>query len=973
VANFTGTGGNDVWTGGAEGETATGGDGNDTLTGAGGEDFIVGNAGADTISGGDGDDRLASDDVGDSFYFYPNDVASMDDSLEHDTLNGGAGDDNIYIGYGDDVIGGTHSYRGDYLYINLLAAPTGLTIDFSQSTLNIGGGTITGIEHVAWVTGSNFDDDLNLYSTTYTTAYYPSTRVYAMDGDDHVIAGHATYLVDGGNGNDILDGRHATYLNSIEGGAGDDTIYDRQNGSLVNGGSGNDTIYGFGQTNGGDGNDTIILGWTYYAGRVAGDAGDDTITAAIDCAATIAGGSGADVLTGSDYADTIGTGDFSLIWTILSDDTGSEHDEVSAGKGDDLVSAGYGDDADGGLGTDTLRLNFTGASTGVTIKLSDLLGGDTLVIGGGTITGFEKITNFTGTAFADRITVGTHSEQVEVNGGGGNDTISTGGSSALVNGGDGNDRIFSGIAADIIIGGAGRDIVDYRLYASAVTVDLQAGTGAGGDTISEVESVLGSEFGDTIQGDDAANTLMGMAGNDVLNGRGGNDALTGGAGYDQLYGGAGNDLYYVNDDGDIAIESASDGYDTVKATISYTLANNIERLVLGGTSAIDGTGNTLDNNLTGNAGANTLLGLGGSDFIIGAGGLDQLDGGEGSDTYYVASLAEYADAHINDTGSFGYDLLRFAGTTAGTLVLAADDSGIEEINIATSTGLVANFGGTTAINVDASALASGVIIRGNAGANTLTGTSTNDNLYGNLGNDHLIGGGENDVLDGGRGADVMEGGVGADLNYVDSARDVVIEAADGGNDAVYSTISYTLGSTVENVSLLGSNNLNATGNADFNTLNGNNGANNLSGLGGMDFLNGGAGNDTLNGGDDADWLTGGSGRDQMTGGSGGDYFNFEAGHFAGLTSTTCDRILDFSQVQGDKLRFDQMDANPVLGGDQSFAFIGTEAFHGMAGELRYFQEGGNTFVEGDFNGDGVADFMIRLDGVHALTGDDLFL
>ena len=104
-----------------------------------------------------------------------------------------------------------------------------------------------------------------------------------------------------------------------------------------------------------------------------------------------------------------------------------------------------------------------------------------------------------GTDFADRFTLATQNVLLELDAGAGNDTITTGGSSAVVHGGDGNDRIFSGAAADEIYGGAGRDIVDYRFYASGVTVDLQAHTGAGGDTIFEVESVLGSEFADTIQ------------------------------------------------------------------------------------------------------------------------------------------------------------------------------------------------------------------------------------------------------------------------------------------------------------------------------------------------------------------------------------------------------------------------------------------------------------------------------------------
>jgi hypothetical protein len=62
-----------------------------------------------------------------------------------------------------------------------------------------------------------------------------------------------------------------------------------------------------------------------------------------------------------------------------------------------------------------------------------------------------------------------------------------------------------------------------------------------------------------------------------------------------------------------------------------------------------------------------------------------------------------------------------------------------------------------------------------------------------------------------------------------------------------------------------------------------------------------------------------------------------------------------------------------LGGDQAFSFIGTGAFSNTAGQLRYEQISGNTYVEGDTNGDGVADFMIRFDGLHALVSGDFGL
>ena len=75
----------------------------------------------------------------------------------------------------------------------------------------------------------------------------------------------------------------------------------------------------------------------------------------------------------------------------------------------------------------------------------------------------------------------------------------------------------------------------------------------------------------------------------------GNDTLNGGTGADTLIGGVGNDSYYVDDVGDIVTEAANDGTDTVYSTVTYTLANNVENLTLQGTTAINGTGNALNN------------------------------------------------------------------------------------------------------------------------------------------------------------------------------------------------------------------------------------------------------------------------------------------------------------------------------------------------------------------------------------------
>lgn len=137
---------------------------------------------------------------------------------------------------------------------------------------------------------------------------------------------------------------------------------------------------------------------------------------------------------------------------------------------------------------------------------------------------------------------------------------------------------------------------------------------------------------DTLNGTIDPDQISGLAGNDILKGLGGNDLLDGGLGNDTMYGGLGNDTYIVDSVNDKVIELNGEGIDLVKASISFTLGNFVENLLLTGTAAINGTGNALANTLTGNSGANILKGFSGNDILDGGAGNDQLVGGTGMDT-----------------------------------------------------------------------------------------------------------------------------------------------------------------------------------------------------------------------------------------------------------------------------------------------------------------------------------------------------
>ena len=191
----------------------------------------------------------------------------------------------------------------------------------------------------------------------------------------------------------------------------------------------------------------------------------------------------------------------------------------------------------------------------------------------------------------------------------------------------------------------GIDTADYSASSAGVTVNLTTGTGSGGaaagDRLFSIENVIGSGRADALTGDGVANVLTGLGGDDILDGGLGDDLLDGGAGADELLGGAGSDRYYVDQLGDSVFEAdVLGGVDTVFASISYTLGQNVETLVLTGTGAINGTGNAQGNSVTGNAAANRLFGRAGDDTLEGGGGGDFLDGGAGVDRLIAGSGAD---------------------------------------------------------------------------------------------------------------------------------------------------------------------------------------------------------------------------------------------------------------------------------------------------------------------------------------------
>ena len=271
---------------------------------------------------------------------------------------------------------------------------------------------------------------------------------------------------------------------------------------------------------------------------------------------------------------------------------------------------------------------------------------------------------------------------------------------------------------------------------------------------------------------------------------------------------------------------------------------------------------------------------------------------------------------------------------------------------------------------------------------TITGTSARDSL-----------------TDGSGGALKLVGLAGDDNYTVNNSGTTIVELAGGGTDNVFASVNYTLGANIESLALKGLA-ISGTGNEMDNGIRGNDGDNVLSGMGGADSISGGngndrilggsgadslsgdagndtldgglgndvlyggLGNDTLIGGADADRLTGGLGADTLTGGAGADKFIFNPGD---SPNSGYDWINDFSRADGDKICVNSIDANANTAIEDKFAWRGADAFTHHAGELRYAITGGNTYVYGDTNGDGVADFTIALHGAVTLQATDFIM
>ncbi|WP_431858560.1 calcium-binding protein [Azospirillum sp.] len=307
-----------------------------------------------------------------------------------------------------------------------------------------------------------------------------------------------------------------------------------------------------------------------------------------------------------------------------------------------------------------------------------------------------------------------------------------------------------------------------------------------------------------------------------------------------------------------------------------------------------------------------VIGTARNDLLVGADGDSSITGGDGRDT------ALGRDG--NDTLDGGHDGDFLYGGNGTDTVLGGDGNDVAD-------------GGAGADSVD-----------GGTGDDLLLGGAGNDTLVDGAGNDTMDGGLDDDTMDGGAGDDVMTGGYGID--HVNGG---------AGNDQIKGDVG-------DDQMQAGDGNDTANGGEGADWVTGNAGDDVVYGGFGVDTLNGADGNDTLDGGPDADLVIGDGGLDHLTGGEGADRFDFNrvSDSRAGAEH---DVIEDFGLDTGDRFDVAGIDAKSGSGAaNDAFTYIGDDAFHGVAGELRY--AGG--FVQADVNGDRTADFEVEIVGAPAL-------
>jgi Ca2+-binding RTX toxin-like protein len=910
-------------------------------------------------------------------------------TLDADTLLGGAGND-IFLftsaehAVEDLVLGG--GGNDELRFASTIAGGETLVVDPDGDFELIVIGT--GIAAAAVTTGTLGHD-------VVASAMSSAVRIVGNAGANMLVGGQANDTLVGGAGNDWLLGGEGE--DRIEGGIGSD---------YLDGEEGNDTYVVNLATelvatdliaDSGDIFDTdvleirmasgvLVVGANvqgveriHLSGATAASAVGVNLTAAGPTSFYVVGNNAANAITGSGVDDSI--------------EGGAGGDSMAGGNGDDefyvmLAAHATGDKYVGGAGYDTVFFWPATQQAGAAAIM---------VVGAGS----SSIEEFR--VFGD----GAHGINAAILGATagarfvGNDAANT------LTGGAGNDVFLGGDGNDSLVGGAGLDVLDYSqgdvfAVTASLLTNTASGSGAGNDSFSGMEGLIGTVVLDSLTGNALANRIEGLDGNDTITGAAGADTLLGGWGDDRFVIALGShglgDVIDGGVDFDTVLFTSTTRGDTltVRATwtgveaymtqdVAATTALNFNAAAASAAVAVGG--NDGNNNITGSIHGDGLDGGGGNDFLDGRGGNDFLSGGDGVDRLYGgAGNDSLSGGQGNDRldGGSGVDSVDYSFLCGG---------GVFNLALGTATTTA---GVDTLISIEyATGTTGDDMITGNAAANFLGGAGGNDTFHGSAGADTINGGNGDDVLTfaGSLVAEVINGnhltsvetvfGSGfGDLfaQHVSAAQNVNLGA---GNDTLAASGGYGTidgGEGIDEISF-------GAGFGGFALLAGGiivdlglttiTGFENISGSAYADFFAGDAGDNSIDGGNGDDSVSGGGGNDTLEGGAGNDFFNFEAAPGNGVVT-----VMDFAGT-GDYLQLDNGGFAGVLGASEG-GVLDAAAFRadddvlntgGSAGELVLYDKlTGSLYYDADGDGDASdAVLFATLTGTPTLAASDILV
>ncbi|WP_299348176.1 Hint domain-containing protein [uncultured Shimia sp.] len=850
----------------------------DLILGGEGDDLIFGEEGDDTIYGQDGSDTVEGQDGDDIIYGGSGDGIP---TTSHEIFEWSEETD---FADGQDVSGFTQDTGSANITFSTVSQSSGVDTEYDTSTQDV--------SELDAEVGANsslvsvLNDDAN--SATY--AWASDTPIENVEFRINDIDGDGRVVVRAWDENDnpievvLTDAGSGLALSDADGVAGAETATSIDNDYTDNDNPEHSVLVTIPgpvsrwevqhEQDGGNNSGVTVTDITFDVTTIVTDTDDGA-------GDSLVGGDGDDSIYGEGGDDTIEGGDGS--------------DSIEGGEGNDLIESGTGDLAD-----QLPDLGFPGYGPVPPIAADSDPDDDRDYVDGGagndTISTGDDADTILGGTGNDEIDGGVDADDID--GGEGDDTIIGGEGSDTIDGGDDDDLIYGGLdpifpdslnikddddtfgpdpepdnGRDLIDGGAGNDTI----FGQDDDDTIFGGTGNDWiDAGIDDDSVDGGSGVDIISGDHGDDTLSGGDDTDLVLGGIGDDDISGDAGRDILGGGEGSDTVDAGTDSDFVY--GGDGADSV-------IGGDGSDVVAGGEGddEIYGDGTTDEGNTAGGAadllfggeGEDTLVGGSGDDILVGGADADDMSGGDDRDVFVEVGVGDHVDG---GEGGDDYDTL----VINGNAIIEYDESDPTWDGVTSESGTITYFDLTTLITIGSSTFENveNVIYVEDLPnpEEFLQSLTSGDDVP------TVLATSASDVFEPTSGPGVVEGTPGPDLIDEFYAGDPDGDVVGPGDDTI---LGFDGNDTIEGLAgdddiIAGDGDDVVDGGDDNDIIRGEGGNDSLEGGDGFDQISGGDDNDTIDGGADSDVLDGGDGDDSITGGTGND----------GLYGNTGDDFLD---------------------------------------------------------------------------------